>query len=168
MPRAISSFVPQPSLRRTLTDSAVATYAAKDHYKRKRPFQLNNQPLCAPEAIEHLKQSASYPSGHTAIGWTWALILTEIAPDRTDFILYRARTYADSRIICNHHWNSDVTWGYFMGAAVAARLHAEPKFRADLEAAKTELAAVRARGLKPTRDCSAEAAAMAIKLPPGP
>ena len=34
-------------------------------------------------------------------------------------------------------------------------------FLADLEAAKAELAAVRAKGLKPLRDCAAEAAALA-------
>jgi acid phosphatase (class A) len=46
-----------------------------------------------------------------------------------------------------------------------ARLHSDPKFRADLEAAKAELAAVRSKGLKPTRDCQAEAAAMAFQPP---
>jgi hypothetical protein len=35
-----------------------------------------------------------------------------------------------------------------------------PVFRAELEAAKAELAAVRAKGLKPTRNCQAEADAM--------
>jgi acid phosphatase (class A) len=48
-----------------------------------------------------------------------------------------------------------------MGAAIVARLHADPTFRTDLEPAKAELAAVRAKGLKPQRDCTAEAAAMA-------
>ena len=48
-----------------------------------------------------------------------------------------------------------------MGASVIARLHADPIFRADIEAAKTELATVRANGLKPTRDCQAEIEALA-------
>ena len=48
-----------------------------------------------------------------------------------------------------------------MGAAAVARLHADPAFRAELEAAKAELAALRAKGLKPTRDCQAEADALA-------
>ena len=48
-----------------------------------------------------------------------------------------------------------------MGAAAVARLHADPAFRAELEAAKAELAAVRAKGLKPTRDCQAEADVLA-------
>jgi acid phosphatase (class A) len=50
-----------------------------------------------------------------------------------------------------------------MGAYTVARLHADPAFRADLEAARTELEAVRARGLRATRDCSAEAAAVALQ-----
>lgn len=155
-------------LRRVQTDAVVSTYAAKDYYKRKRPFQLNNEPICVPAAVGHLLKSPSYPSGHTAIGWAWALVLTDISPEQTDAILLRARIYGENRIVCNHHWHSDVTWGFFMGSATAARLHADPAFRADVEAAKAELAAARAKHLKPTRDCQAEAAAMAIKLPPGP
>lgn len=63
-------------------------------------------------------------------------------------------------MVCNVHWQSDVTEGVFMGAGTVARLHADAAFRADLEAAKAELATVRAKGLKPQRDCAAEAAAM--------
>ena len=48
-----------------------------------------------------------------------------------------------------------------MGAATVARLHANAAFRAEIEAAKIELEAVRAKGLKPTRDCEAEADALA-------
>ena len=64
-------------------------------------------------------------------------------------------------MVCNVHWQSDVIEGRFMGAAVVARLHADPQFRADVEAARAELADVRAKGLKPTRDCPAEAEALA-------
>jgi len=42
-----------------------------------------------------------------------------------------------------------------------ARLHADPAFRAEMEAAKAEVATVRAKGLKPTRDCQAEADSLA-------
>jgi acid phosphatase (class A) len=44
-----------------------------------------------------------------------------------------------------------------MGAATVARLHANPAFRADLEAAENELSVVRSKGLLPARDCKAEA-----------
>jgi acid phosphatase (class A) len=148
-------------LRRTLTDALLSTYAAKNHYSRTRPFVVNKEPTCTPDQEKFLITNGSYPSGHTAIGWGWALILSEIAPEQTDAILARGRVFGESRVICNVHWQSDVIEGRFMGAATVARLHADATFRADLEAAKAELAAVRAKGLKPLRDCAAEAAAMA-------
>ena len=122
---------------------------------------MNKEPTCTPEDEKVLKTNGSYPSGHAALGWAWALILTEISPDQTDAILARGRAFGESRVVCNVHWESDVIEGRFMGAGTVARLHADPAFRADLEAAKTELAAVRAKGLKPLLDCAAEAAAMA-------
>lgn len=144
-------------LRRTLADAGLSTYTAKNHYQRKRPFMENKEPTCTPDEEEHLRKDGSYPSGHTAIGWAWALILGEIAPNRSDAILARGRAFGESRNICNVHWHSDVVEGRFMGAATVARLHADPAFRAELEAAKREYEALSAKGLKPTRDCQAEA-----------
>ena len=125
-------------LRRTLTDAGLATYTAKDHYQRKRPFMLNNQPIGTPDEEEGLRKDGSYPSGHTAIGWAWGLILCEIVPDRTDAILARGYAFGQSRVICNVHWQSDVDAGRIMGAAAVARLHADEDFLADLEQAKAE------------------------------
>lgn len=150
-------------LRRTLTDAGLTTYAAKEFYQRQRPFVLNKQPICAPENRAKLEKDGSYPSGHTTVGWAWALILTEISPDQADAILSRARSFGESRNVCNHHWFSDVDWGRTMGAVIVARLHANAEFQADLAAAKLELAAVREQKRQPTRDCGKEAAALAIK-----
>jgi acid phosphatase (class A) len=151
-------------LRRTLADAGFSTYNAKNHYRRKRPFAVNEAPICTPDEKEFLQADGSYPSGHTAIGWAWALILSEIAPERADAILARGRAYGESRIFCNVHWYSDVVAGRFMGAAAVARLHANPVFQAELKAAKKEVAAVRARGLKPPRDCEAESDALNYQL----
>jgi acid phosphatase (class A) len=147
-------------LRRTMLDAGLSTDTAKSHYKRQRPFVLNKEPICAPEKKAELEKNGSYPSGHAAIGWAWALILTEISPEHANAILARGRAFGESRIVCNHHWYSDVEWGRFIGAAVVARLHANPAFLTDLKAAKTELTAVHNKGLNPTRDCRAEAAAL--------
>ncbi|MEQ1889141.1 MAG: phosphatase PAP2 family protein [Alphaproteobacteria bacterium] len=149
-------------LRRSLTDAGLATFAAKDAYKRPRPFAVNGQPICSPNDRKLLENNGAYPSGHSAAGWAWALILSEIAPDRTDAILARGRIFGESRAICNVHWDSDVAGGRLVGAGVVARLHAEPSFRADMEAARAELAAVRAKNLDAVRDCAGEAAAMAV------
>jgi acid phosphatase (class A) len=150
-------------IRRTLADVGLSTYHANDHYDRARPFTVNNEPICTPGDETALRNDGSYPSAHSAIGWAWALILTEVAPDQTDAILARGQTFGQSRVVCNVHWESDVLAAQLMGAATVARLHDDPGFLADLDAGKAELAAVRAKGLKPTHDCDAEAAAIALQ-----
>ncbi len=153
-------------LRRTLADAGLATYPAKKQYKRLRPFVVNKEPTCTPEKEKHLAKNGSYPSGHTAIGWAWALILSEISPGQADEVLARGRAFGESRIICNVHWQSDVLEGRLVGAAVVARLHADQAFSRDLDRARAELAAVQARGLEPIRDCRVEAVSLALKLQP--
>lgn len=148
-------------LRRTMVDAGLATYRAKDRYNRTRPFVATNTSSCTPAEEAKLAKDGSYPSGHSAAGWAWALVLTEIAPDRADAILSRGRAFGQSRIACNVHWQSDVNEGRMVAAATVARLHADPTFEADMAAARDELARVRAQGLAPSRDCAAEAAALA-------
>jgi len=147
-------------LRRTLVDAGLATYRAKDRYNRTRPFVATNTSSCTPAEEAKLAKDGSYPSGHSAAGWAWALVLTEIAPDRSDAILKRGRAFGQSRVACNVHWQSDVNEGRMVAAATVARLHADTVFEADLAAARDELAKVRAQGLPPNRDCAAEAAAL--------
>jgi acid phosphatase (class A) len=147
-------------LRRVLVDVGHSTAGAKSRYGRARPFTVNKKPSCTPEEEKYQVLNGSYPSGHSAVGWAWALILGEIAPDRINKVLARGRDFGESREICNVHWRSDVIEGSFLGAGVVSRLHADPAFRADLAAAKAELAGVRTKRLKPTRDCAAENAAL--------
>ena len=147
-------------LRRSLTDAGLATYAAKDHYKRTRPFVANKAPTCTPNEEPMLSKDGSYPSGHSSLGWAWALILTEVAPERTNQLLERGQAFGQSRVICGVHWQSDVTQGRVIGAGTVARLRADPVYNAQLEKARQELASARAKGLKPQGDCTAEAAAL--------
>lgn len=155
-------------LRRTLSDVNRTVSRTKNVYQRPRPFMINGERFCTPDYEASLRKSGSYPSGHTASGWAWALILSEIAPDRADALLQRGRAFGQSRVVCNVHWQSDVNEGRTIAAAVVARLHAEPHFRSDLDAAVVELAAVRARGGKPLHDCKAEAEALALFPRPAP
>jgi acid phosphatase (class A) len=126
-------------MRRTLADAGLSTYAAKNHYQRERPFMVNNTPICTPEDEQGLRKDGSYPSGHTAIGWAWSLILTEVFPEQTDVILERGKDFGISRNVCNVHWHSDVVTGRMIGTAAVARLHANEQFIIDLEAAKKEI-----------------------------
>lgn len=151
-------------LRRTLLDAGLATYSAKNHYQRTRPFVVNGESICAAGSEDTLRNDGSYPSGHTAIGWAWALILSEIAPDRANELQARGLAFGDSRMVCNVHWPMDVIQGQAIGAATVAVLQSDALFRSDLAGAKAEVTAIRARGLPPTRDCSVEAEAMAVTL----
>lgn len=126
-------------LQRTLVDAGMATYRAKDHYKHERPFVHYNESTCAPADEPGLRKDGSYPSGHTAIGWTWGLILVEIAPEHTDALLARARAFGESRLVCNAHWQSDILAGRTVAAGTVARLHADPTFVADVAAARAEV-----------------------------
>ena len=145
-------------LRRALTDLAASTRAAKIKYQRQRPFMVNNQPMCTPDLDAVLRHDGSYPSGHSAIGYGWGLILAEILPARATALAARGRAFGDSRRVCNVHWLSDVEEARIAAVATLARLHADAAFQADLAAAAKELAADRST---PT-GCDAEAAALAL------
>ncbi|XAH25127.1 phosphatase PAP2 family protein [Xylophilus sp. GW821-FHT01B05] len=147
-------------LRRTLGDAALSTDRAKEHYKRPRPFAVLNTPSCTPKEEAELAKNGSYPSGHSSIGWTWALVLAEVAPERADALLQRGRAFSQSRGICGVHWQSDIEAGRLIGAATVARLQSNPVFATQLGAARQEVATARAQGAKPAGDCAAEAAAI--------
>lgn len=148
-------------LRRTLLDAGLSTYAAKDTYNRKRPFVVNNDASCTPSEEATLAKDGSYPSGHAALGWAWALVLSEVAPERANALLARGYAFGQSRVICGVHWQSDVDAGRVMGSAAVATLHTDPTFTAQLAAAKTEVANARAANLHAGGACQAEAAALA-------
>jgi acid phosphatase (class A) len=148
-------------LRRTLADAGQATSRAKVKYKRTRPFVVFKAPTCTPRVEAELMKDGSYPSGHSAVGWAWALELAEIAPEREDLLLQRGRAFSQSRGICGAHWKSDIEAGRLIGAATVARLHANPVFVAQLEAARLEVARARARSAAPAIDCVAETSALA-------
>jgi len=148
-------------LWRSLTDIGLATYTAKNAYGRARPFMTNDTPVCTPEIADEMRKDGSYPSGHTAYGWGWALILTELAPDRAEEILARGRAYGESRSVCNVHWYSDVVAGRMVGAGAVAKLHANADFVAAMAAARKEIVAARQKGETPAKDCALEASVLA-------
>lgn len=150
-------------LRRTLADAGLATYSAKDHYNRVRPFVALKESSCSPAEEPRLVKDGSYPSGHAALGWAWGLVLAQVAPERTDALVRRGVAFGQSRMICGVHWQSDVDAGRTVGAAAVARLQSDPVFTAQLELARREVAALRAAGATPTEDCAAEAAALAMR-----
>jgi acid phosphatase (class A) len=134
----------------------------KQFYRRPRPYiGVRRAPICEAKTA-HLASNGDYPSGHAAGGWMEALILAELAPDRATEILARGRAFGESRVICGAHSRSAVEAGWLAGAAATAALHGSAEFRADLEAARQEMAAVRPSAPVPdAAACRAEAGALA-------
>jgi acid phosphatase (class A) len=133
-------------VRRALTDAGLSTYAAKNRYRRTRPFVVNQVATCTPGEEAMLAQDGSYPSGHAAIGWMLALVLTDLVPAKATALLTRGVDFGQSRVVCRVHWQSDVEAGRLMASATFARLQAEPVYRAQRDLARGELSRALASG----------------------
>ncbi len=119
----------------------MATRGAKRHYMRVRPYVLNNAPTCLQQDEERLRKSASYPSGHTSLGWGYALVLAEINPAHKEAIFKRGYEIGQSRVICGYHWQSDVDAGRVAASAAIANLHSNEEFLKRIAKAKEEVKA---------------------------
>ena len=146
-------------LARAIADSNAATSRVKDRYKRRRPFLVDDGPICVARD-EFIVHSFDYPSGHSALGWVTGLILAELEPDRAAAILARARAYGESRIFCGVHNASAVEAGRIVGASVVAALHGSSAFHEDMRAAGAELAALREHHGAAGQSCATEAQAV--------
>ncbi len=118
--------------------------AAKTAYHRDRPYvgQADAR-TCDPRTLGASSGgtlSYAFPSGHAAFGELWAKALADAAPARAAPLMAWGRSMGDNRIACRVHWPSDVVAGRKLADALYARIAATPDFKADLAAAKAELA----------------------------
>lgn len=144
-------------LSKIAPDVGYATNHPKDLYQRKRPYLIDEGPICVPKDPA-LAASPDYPSGHATWGWTVALILAELAPDRATEILIRGRAFGESRMVCGVHNMSAIEAARTNASALVAGLHGSAQFRADMDAAREEVAKARAAGPAPdAADCAKEA-----------
>jgi acid phosphatase (class A) len=135
-------------LTRAMVDAGAAAAAAKEVYKRTRPYLHNYGDICIARS-DALAKSYDYPSGHASLGWVHGLILAQLAPDRAEKLLARGRAYGESRIVCGVHNWSAVEGGRTNGAGVFAALQGSTAYKDALASAAKELAAVRASGKAP-------------------
>ena len=125
-------------LQRTMPTSSYVSYHGKTFYRRKRPYVRFNEPTLVPGHEASLAKEGSFPSGHTIVGWSTAMLLAEINPLCQDEILACGYDYAQSRIIAGYHWSSDVMAGYLAASTAVAKMHTHPEFLSDLEKARNE------------------------------
>lgn len=117
-------------------DITVPLDAAKDHWQRRRPYQMDEQlSLGAPE------KSFGYPSGHSTRGTVEALLLAELFPEKKEAILEMGRTIGWDRVLIGKHFPTDIYAGRMLGQAIVRELLASPAFQHDLAEAKAEVQA---------------------------
>jgi acid phosphatase (class A) len=112
--------------------------APKKHYMRRRPFDRFNEPTLVPKDEETLRKNGSYPSGHTILAWSMAMLLVEINPAAQDALLKYAYEWGQSRVIAGFHWQSDVDASKVLVSGAFASLHNDETFLADMKKARAE------------------------------
>jgi len=117
---------------------------AKRHFKRPRP-------LVADARVKPLFEQSDpgYPSGHALRGQMFALVLSELAPDKADALLARGREIGWSRVVGGVHFPSDVIAGRTLGQALAREMLANPAMRTELAEIHREFDAARQKSLEP-------------------
>jgi acid phosphatase (class A) len=122
-------------------EEKAAADKAKAFFQRKRPWIVDPSLQSCSRDDEPL---SAYPSGHATMGYSMALVLADIAPEKAQALLARAQDYANSRLVCGMHLRTDIVAGQVLGTAVALDLLHNVPFQADRDAALAEL---RAAGL---------------------
>lgn len=128
-----------------IADASRKVNLAKEHWKRKRPYQVDpslddGQPV----------REYSYPSGHSACGMTYALVLAEIFPDKRDALIAVGRDIGWHRVVIAKHYPTDVFAGRVLAQAVVREFKANPNFLHDLAEVKAEIAAAQSNWHKPS------------------
>jgi len=142
---------------RAYSDAWPAANVIKVRYHHKRPFQVSEGNIClSTQGKAALEKSPDYPSGHAALSWETGLILAELVPEAASDVLARARAFGQSRVVCGVHNASAVEAGWMTATVVFAFEQSSPAFHADLEAARSEIAALRGDAKPKSESCLLE------------
>lgn len=128
-------------LEGTATCDSICTLPKKK-YMRRRPFMVFNEPTLTPDDEESLRKNGSYPSGHTLLGWSAALLMTEINPERANEIMARGYRYGENRLVVGAHWQSDTDAARLAASVAYARLHTSERFLEQMRKARAEYQAL--------------------------
>jgi len=110
----------------------------KKLWMRPRPYMVFHESTLTPWDEKALRANGSWPSGHALLGWSAALLLSEINPERADTLLARGYMYGMSRVICGVHWQSDVDDARVFSSAAYAKLHTSKRFLDQMRRARLE------------------------------
>ena len=114
--------------------------AAKAFFHRDRPYSADpSLKTCTP--VKPGKAPTSYPSGHSSLAFSMGVVLASLLPEKSQAILARSAEYAEHRLVCGVHFRSDIVAGQQFGTVLALRLMQNAQFQAQMNLARTELAA---------------------------
>ena len=121
-------------LEHTQKDAAAVVDAAKDYWKRPRPFTIN--PSLASGKLE---KSFGYPSGHATEGMAVALVLAELFPNQREAVLAIGRNLGWHRVCLGRHYPTDIYAGRVVARAIVREMKTNPEFQRDFAQAKAEI-----------------------------
>ena len=124
--------------QRLQKDAAAAADAAKDYWKRPRPFTVD--PTLASGKLE---KSFGYPSGHSTEATVLALVLTDLFPAKREGIMAVGRDIGWHRLWIARHYPTDIYAGRVLAQAIVREMKSNPDFQRDFADAKSEVAAAR-------------------------
>ncbi|QTF08463.1 phosphatase PAP2 family protein [Brenneria izadpanahii] len=126
--------------------SEVSTSAAKAHFNYPRPFlQPDNTIHLVPDNVvvkdnkPYSATGGAFPSGHTNTGYTDALLLAEMLPERFVPLIDRGARYGFSRVVLGVHYPLDVIGSRMVVERNIAHYLNDPQYRQMFEQAKTQL-----------------------------
>jgi len=128
---------------RAVTDVQSANREVKNAWQRTRPFAQFKEPSLKPWDDEEDASTYSYPSGHSSRGWMYAFVLTTVAPEFAEQLFARAREYAMNRVICGHHWKSDVDASLMLASGIFAVIVGTDAYQQQLVKARAEYERIR-------------------------
>ena len=106
----------------------------------RRPFARFEETSLIPQQESNYVNESSFPSREALMGWMYALLLTEICPDKQNEILQCGYQFGQASVITGYHWDSDVQAARLLASALTVRLHNHTGVYGMINSAKAEYA----------------------------
>ena len=146
---------------RAVSDVDAANKVVKNKYKRMRPYVTFKEESLTPEndakkagpSVIHQATPAEVICTH------WCFVRL---PERTNEILVRAEKYAQNRVVCGHHWKSDIDASLLLAAGMFANVVRTEAFQEQLKKARAEYLAIIGGSTDVTPETNAEPRTAAV------
>ncbi len=116
-------------IKRIHSETSSAVWVLKERFNRPRPFHVDAKLTPCLGRIGGL----AYPSGHATISRMYALLLSDLAPERRQEFLARADEAALFRVIGGVHHPSDIEAGKRLAETLFSEYFKSPAFLKDMK-----------------------------------